>query len=145
MTPTHTRKNQRLYRYYVSQAALQQGAAASVVRRVPAAEVEAAVVDQVRLVLRSPEVVVSTWKAVRAARVTEEEVRRVIEHFDELWDQLFPAEQARIIQLLIERVEVDNDGLDIQLRAEGLQSVVRVFDPRLGELRDGWSRHAGVG
>jgi hypothetical protein len=43
---------------------------------------------------------------------------------DPLWDQLFPAEQARIVQLLVERVIVRHDGLEIRLRVEGIGSVV---------------------
>jgi site-specific DNA recombinase len=32
---------------------------------------------------------------------------------DHLWDQLFPAEQARIVQLLVERIDVSPDGADM--------------------------------
>jgi site-specific DNA recombinase len=41
-----------------------------------------------------------------------------------LWDELFPAEQARIVQLLVERVDVGLDGADIRLRTEGLTTLV---------------------
>ena len=69
MSPTHTRRRGRLYRYYVSQAVLKGTAGDDCpVRRLPAAEIEAAVVDQVRALLRQPEVVVGTWLAARAAR-----------------------------------------------------------------------------
>ena len=44
--------------------------------------------------------------------------------FDELWDELFPAEQARIVGLLVERVEVGEGGLALTLRTEGLASLV---------------------
>jgi site-specific DNA recombinase len=30
--------------------------------------------------------------------------------FDPLWDELFPAEQARIVALLVERVDIGTDG-----------------------------------
>ena len=40
MSPTHTRKNGRLYRYYLSQTVLKQGAGDCPVARVPAAEIE---------------------------------------------------------------------------------------------------------
>ncbi len=36
----------------------------------------------------------------------------------------FPAEQARILQLLVERVHVRLDGLELTLRAEGIDSLV---------------------
>jgi hypothetical protein len=41
-----------------------------------------------------------------------------------MWGQLFPAEQARIVQLLVERVIVRLDGLEIRLRVEGISSLV---------------------
>jgi hypothetical protein len=40
-----------------------------------------------------------------------------------VWEELFPAEQERIVQLLVRRVEVGPDGLDLELRAEGLESL----------------------
>ncbi|MEI8180748.1 recombinase zinc beta ribbon domain-containing protein, partial [Aestuariivirga sp.] len=112
-SPTHTRKGERLYRYYVSQTVLKHGAGNCPVARVPAAEIEAAVIDQLRAMLRAPEVVVATWKAARVEteEVSEAEVREALANLDPLWTQLFPAEQARVIQLLIERVEVGTGGL----------------------------------
>ncbi|MFC7542552.1 hypothetical protein ACFQU2_28025 [Siccirubricoccus deserti] len=44
---------------------------------------------------------------------------------DPLWEQLFPAEQARIVRSLVERVVVGPAGADIRLRVEGLASLVR--------------------
>ena len=69
LSPTHCRRQGRLYRYYVAQRVLKGDAAAAddgIVRRVSAAEIEAAVVGQVRALLRQPEVVVGTWLAARA-------------------------------------------------------------------------------
>ena len=48
----------------------------------------------------------------------------MVEHFDGLWDELFPAEQARIVQLLVERVDIGLEGADIRLRTEGLMDLV---------------------
>jgi DNA invertase Pin-like site-specific DNA recombinase len=126
MSPTHTRKDGRLYRYYVSQSILKHGPSACPVGRVPAAEIEAAVVDQLRGLLRAPEIIVGTWRAARKeiAGLTEAEVHEALNRLDPLWDELFPAEQARIVQLLVERVDVGTDGVDIRLRMEGLTSLV---------------------
>ena len=128
-SPTHTRKKDRLYRYYVSQAVLKHGRDACPIGRVPAGEIESAVIDQLRAVLRQPEIVIGTWRAARTHydSVTEEEVRDALLQLDPLWDELFPAEQARIVQLLVERVEIAEDGLDIRLRADGLTGLVREF------------------
>lgn len=50
----------------VSQAVLKQGPEACPVRRVPAGAIEAAVIGQVRALLREPEIVVATSRAARA-------------------------------------------------------------------------------
>src|SRR5262249_22756889 len=124
-TPAYTRRGRKLYRYYVSTGVIKRGPEACSVRRVPAAEVERAVVDQVRALVVTPEIVVRTWKQAREhdGSVTEEEVRTSLTEFGALWDELFPAEQARIIQLLIDRVEIRLDGLNITLRNGGLTSL----------------------
>jgi len=142
MSPTHTRRRGRLYRYYVSQSALKgdgaEGAGgAAIIRRVSAAEIEGAVVDQLRALLRQPEIIVGTWLAVRAADagLTESDTRDALERLDPLWEELFPAEQARIVRLLVERVELGPDGADIRLRVAGLTSLVR----NLGNIGNGAS------
>jgi len=139
MSPTHTRRGGKLYRYYVSQAALKGIRDDCPLRRLPAAEIEAAVVDQVRALLRQPEVVVGTWRAARAVApdLTEAETREALERLDPLWVELFPAEQARIVRLLVERVEVGPEGADVRLRLDGLASLVRDLGSGIRtELRD---------
>ncbi|WP_084112841.1 recombinase family protein [Belnapia moabensis] len=129
LSPTHARKNGRLYRYYVAQRVLKGDAVEDdgIVRRVSAAQIEAAVVNQVRALLRQPEIIVGTWLAARAEApdLTEMEVRDVLERLDPLWGELFPAEQARIVRTLVQRVVVGPGGADIRLRVEGLASLVR--------------------
>jgi hypothetical protein len=75
--------------------------------------------------LRAPEVVVATWRAGRNSDdgLTEGEIREALCDLDPLWDELFPAEQARVLQLLVERVEVHPDGLDLRFRVDGLQTL----------------------
>jgi hypothetical protein len=127
MSPTHTRKGSRLYRYYVSQDVLKCGPDACQVGRVPAAEIEAAVIDQLRGIFRQPEIVIGTWRAARAEQedVAEDEAREALTQLDPLWVELFPAEQARIVQLLVERVDVQPHGVEVRLRPDGLAGLVR--------------------
>jgi site-specific DNA recombinase len=125
MSPTHSRKSGRLYRYYISQTAMKHGGSTCPVRQVPAAEIERIVLDQIRTLLQSPEVVVQTWRAARKQRreVTENDVRAALMEFEDLWNELFPAEQARIVQQLVERIDLKPDALDITLKIEGLTSI----------------------
>jgi hypothetical protein len=74
----------------------------------------------------SPEVVVATWKAARQATkgITEAEVRERLVAFEALWDELFPIEQTRIVEQLVERVRVLPDRVDVVLRIEGFTSLL---------------------
>jgi hypothetical protein len=130
MSPTHTRRRGRFYRYYVSQSVLKgtgDTGSSDIVRRVSAAAIETAVVEQVRALLCQPEIIVGTWMAARGdmPELTEDATREALARLEPLWNELFPAEQARIIRLLVERVEVGPAGADIRLRIEGLSSLVR--------------------
>jgi hypothetical protein len=128
MTPTHTRKNGRLYRYYIATTVLRSGLPeANPIRRIPASEIEAAVVDQIQRMVRSPEIVVATWRAAKASikGLTEAQVREHLHNFTDLWNELFPAEQARIVQLLVARIDVGPAGADITLRTDGLAHLMQ--------------------
>lgn len=126
LSPTHTRRRGVLYRYYVSQAVLQGTSDGCLVRRISAGEIESAVLDQVRALLRQPEIVIGTWKAAKEKiTITESETRDALERLDPLWNELFPAEQARIVHLLVERVDVSTTGADIRLRLNGLASLAQ--------------------
>ncbi len=134
-SPTHTRKGDRLYRYYVSQTVLKHGAGSCPVGRVPAGEIEAAVIDQLRTVFRQPEIVAGTWKAARAHAddITEADARAALQQIDPLWDELFPAEQARIVALLVEQVDIGTNGLNVRLRMDGLAALAREVSAEIGE------------
>ena len=54
----------------------------------------------------------------------EGEVREALAVLEPLWAELFPPEQARIIQLLIERVDIGTAGLKLRFRDKGLAQMV---------------------
>ena len=41
-----------------------------------------------------------------------------------VWDEFYPAEQARILRLLIERIDVAPNGISVTLHAAGIRSLV---------------------
>jgi hypothetical protein len=127
MSPTHTRKAGRLYRYYISQSVMKLGAKTCPVRQIPAAEIERIVIDQIRSLLQTPEIIVQTWRAARKTDrgLAESDVRDALLEFEPIWNELFPAEQARIVELLVERINLKPDAIDLHLRIEGLTSLCR--------------------
>jgi hypothetical protein len=97
------------------------------IARTSAAEIEGAVIAQVRGLLRQPEAVVGAWRTARASvlDITEDEARLPLEQLDPLWDDLFPAGQAWIIRLLIHSVDIGPGDADVRLKVEGLASLAR--------------------
>jgi site-specific DNA recombinase len=133
MSPSHTHRRRRIYRYYVAREAIAEGYASWSVTSVPAADVEGAVLDRIQKLLAAPELVARTWATAKREgddEITEREVTILLTDFATVWNELLPAEQARIVQLLVERVDVQEDALEVRVRAEGLASLVR-------ELRQG--------
>ena len=193
MGTTFTTRRGKRYRYYLCNRAEKHGRDACPVQSVAAGEVERVVVDQLRHVFHTPEMVARTFRAVqakideqrdvdqrerqnletRAAELkrairrlasaegdgfpaeqletlneelatveqrltnmdgmqgetntdlpTEQQVADALRHVDPVWDRLFPAEQERIVQLLVKEVVVNTDGLVVRLKTNGLKSLV---------------------
>ncbi len=128
MTPSHTRRGDKLYRYYVSMDALRNRGSEgqdSIVR-LNAGVIESAVVQKIRQLLRTPEIAAKACNALEEARspFTANDVAGALATFDTLWDNLFPAEQDRSARLLIERVVVSKEGMSLDLRTSGLSTLV---------------------
>jgi site-specific DNA recombinase len=56
--------------------------------------------------------------------ISEREVTILLADFATVWNELYPAEQARILRLLIERIDVAPDGISVTLHAAGIRSLV---------------------
>jgi len=129
MTPTFTRKGERLYHYYVSMDLLRNREAPDRTgpARLPAAMVEGAVVAEMRRLIASPEIATRVLEACRQSgdRADERAVIEALRRLDGLWASLFPAEQARIVRLLVDRVTVSSQGLAVDLRNNGIATLMR--------------------
>jgi DNA invertase Pin-like site-specific DNA recombinase len=141
MTPTSTKKGARLYRYYVSMDVIRnrETGEETAPLRLPAGMVEDAVVTEVRRILQTPEVVTQMLAALKrdCGAASEADALAALHEFKALWSQLFPAEQARIIQLLVRCVTVTADGLEVGVRREGIAGVVReMVAPRRREAAE---------
>ena len=61
--------------------------------------------------------------------VGEPEAVVAMRHLATIWKQLFPAEQCRLAQLLIERVVMVADGLEIEWRDLGWEQLAHELAP----------------
>lgn len=194
MSPVSTGGPNKIYRYYTCVKADKYGHDCCPVKSVPAGDIEGAVIQQLRSIFKSPEMIAQTYKATReleseelerlcsekvelesrltkikqtvsrlldsgtsdsaatdeirrtneeyidaqhrfrdvddeiqdmqARLVTERDVAECLRRLDPIWDELFPLEQTRIMQLLIEQVTINTDGMNIRIRGNGLHSLV---------------------
>ena len=132
LTPWSTRKkNGRIYRYYLPTRENKEHAGASGLPRLPAGELEAAVLEQMRRVLRASDMVAGV--AERAARLDpsldEAQVTVAMTRLDAIWDQLFPAEQQRIVRLLIDKVIVSPNDIEVRFRPNGIEVLALELRP----------------
>jgi DNA invertase Pin-like site-specific DNA recombinase len=127
MSPFQTAKqNGRRYRYYVPQRDIKEHAGASGLPRMPAAELESAVLEQLRGHLRSPDVVRDVLPQAQKYDPTLDEaiVTVAMKRLDDVWDQLFPGEQMRIVRLLVRQVNVSPNNMSMDLHPTGIQRLV---------------------
>lgn len=127
MLPTHTLKKGKQYRYYVPDAHVKKQCQNCKVGHISAGIVEEKVFEEVKLLLRSPEIVAKVTEIVQQnnPKYSEELVRKSLVHVSALWDELFPVEQNRIIKLLIKDVIVTEKLLTVHLYAQGMGSLVQ--------------------
>ena len=116
MAPTHVVKGGGRFRYYVSRPLITEGRSkASAARRLPAAEVEQAVTDRIRVFLADAAAV---FDAMGTAVTETAEQKRLVERAAELarqWPTLLPARLRSILCVLVRRIKVGDAALNLHL------------------------------
>ncbi|MFN9435033.1 MAG: recombinase family protein [Planctomycetota bacterium] len=204
--PAWTNNHGREYRYYTCSKKVKTGYKKCSLPSLPAGELEKIVVDQLRSLLRHPNVIAHTFRevcassqsgpdaevvsrleelrgrrqqTVQAARsllglqdpesplvkselkrlnaemkslgdsirglesevtttraVDLSEVTKALQQLDPVWEVLYPEEQSRVMELLVETVTVSKESVDIHFRANGIEQIVGELTP-MSERADG--------
>jgi len=144
LVPSYTNKKGKTYRYYSPVKYRRFGAWASQHGAQPATPIEELVTQQIVAALSAPHLVQSVWDRMQQIRpdLTEPQVVLPMRNRASLWRELFPAEQCRQAQLLIERVLIADGGLEIIWRDQGWQELAGELAPAASVLncRNGSSR-----
>ena len=119
------------YRYYIPKADARFGHHSSATGMIPAGQIEEVVVNMVIGALQAPESVQGVWNQVRSEYpgIDEPTVVLAMRRLAEVWQQLFPAEQVRLVSLLIERVSLLSDGIEIVWREVGWKELIGELAP----------------
>jgi DNA invertase Pin-like site-specific DNA recombinase len=126
-----TKPSGRRYRYYIPKLDQRYGRRTSATGSIPADQIEEVVVNLMLQALQSPESVQAVWNHVRVQypEIAEPTVVLAMRRLAEVWKQLFPAEQVRLVSLLIERVVLLSDGVDIVWREVGWKGLAGELAP----------------
>ena len=93
--------------------------------------------EQLRGILRAPAVLGDLLSQASNLDPTLDEASVIVAmtRLDAIWDQLFPAEQTRIVRLLVEKVIVSPTDLEMRLCANRIERVVLDLRPEPAERR----------
>ncbi len=145
MKPAYTKKKYgKLYRYYVSQAHIKAKCVDCQIKQISAHEIESLVFNQLHQMFQTPEVLVETWKQANQVNslkqpnqpkqlnqnsacsyISEEQVRDALVNINSVWNSLFPGEQERVLNLMIEKVIMQPDSVKLQLKDDGFLNFVQ--------------------
>jgi hypothetical protein len=81
--------------------------------------------------IRSLESEVTPRRTVDIAEVT-----KALQQLDPVWEVLYPEEQSRVMELLVETVTVSKESVDIYFRVNGIEQIVGELTP-MSERADG--------
>ena len=122
MSPTYTKNHGRQYRYYVCAEDLKRDISTCPIKRLPAGDIERAVIEQLGVLLRSPTFIT---QVARILQTDVGSVMEVLEDVDGFWMDLFPVEQNRLMRLLIDYVNVYESGLEIKIKTSGMRGLIK--------------------
>jgi site-specific DNA recombinase len=138
LIPMATKKpSGKVYRYYVINKKIHNGAEAAQSWNYQAAMLEDAVSEKLLEYLRSERMVDKYWSEIQKINPSIDEPQAVVlilKHTASIWDQFFTKMKTEIIHALIKRVVIKPDGIEVQMRFEGLGAVVKAMQSQVPQL-----------
>ncbi len=135
LIPMATKKpNGKVYRYYVINKKMHKGAEVAQSWNYQAAMLENAVSEKLLEYLRSERMVDKYWSEIQKINPSIDEPQAVVlilRHTASIWDQFFTKMKTEIIHALIRRVIVKPNGVEVQMRFEGLGAVVKAMQSQV--------------
>ena len=112
------------YAYYLCSRAKKAAEQCCEVGRVPAGDVERAVYEQIGRILNNKDFVDTLSKT---GELPKEDIRLAVENTEAFFESLFPIERKRLVRLLVERIDLGPDSLDIELKTAGCERLVEAM------------------
>ncbi|MBU3729536.1 MAG: recombinase family protein, partial [Phycisphaerales bacterium] len=125
MTHVFQGQHSRKYRYYTCSSAMRKGRATCPHPSLPAAEIEALVVDELRGFCGRPDV----RRAVRAALAhqgspSDSRLAHLLDDFTAVWAMLEPGERVELVRLAVRQVDFDSSDSSIEVSFHSTDAIV---------------------
>ncbi|MGA9063375.1 MAG: recombinase family protein, partial [Terracidiphilus sp.] len=122
-TPTHANKNGRRYRYYTSQAVIKKIEKSNAPARIPAHDLEKAVVDRILAWLETPTELLATIRDETTVAPPEGIFAKIIAQAAataQSWSKHITADRMEFLKTVIDRVVIQQTHVEIRLRVPAL-------------------------
>jgi DNA invertase Pin-like site-specific DNA recombinase len=127
MSPTHTSKQQRRYRYYVSQALLHyRTREAGSVLRVPAHDIEQPVIHALLDLLRTPDQLQSLFNDQLTNALQQKALLDKTKVMANDWPSMPTSKQIEWLKLIVKQIIVGQQRLILRINCKGLATVLRI-------------------
>jgi len=122
MVPVKSKRWGREYHYYHCCRDMRRSLATCPVKQVSAGEIEKLVIDRLQEILNSPEIIIAV------ARQTGMRANEIGTMFSkEFWNEITPGEKQRLMQILLEQVTINEDGVEMEIRTAGIESITEAY------------------
>ncbi|MCL6270256.1 recombinase family protein [Sansalvadorimonas sp. 2012CJ34-2] len=125
LVPTSGRRRGKRYRYYTSNTARKKGHRESPLPPLPAEPLEQVILQEVEQLINQPSLVMQIFQHCHEIedQVSYEQTINALHTLKDIWQELFPNEQQRIAQLLVERIDVQETNLSIRFHTKWLPEI----------------------
>lgn len=121
--PYSRKKNGRLYTYYRCLRDSKRAVSTCPIRQVSGQVIETLVGERLTAIFRAPEVV------RKIADTARHDCRTIMEMFDEeFWNEATSGERYKLFQLLLAKATFYTDKLELEIKADGLNSIMEELE-----------------
>ena len=130
MKENFTKKTEhKSYRYFVCDRDTKRIKSTCPLKRVPAAELEKLLLDDIAAILSTPEMLAGVMNAageltVNGKRLKSTQVQSAFSDFAKVWDVMFPVERYRFVREVVRQITVFPDKVKIEYNTHGLEQVM---------------------
>ena len=130
MKENFTKKTEhKSYRYFVCDRDTKRIKSTCPLKRVPAAELEKLLLDDIAAMLSTPEMLAGVMNAageltVNGKRLKSTQVQSAFSDFAKVWDVMFPVERYRFVREVVRQITVFPDKVKIEYNTHGLEQVM---------------------